>query len=66
MRDTTKQELLRSAVAAVGLGMVAAALKAPPSLVEAWLNGSAAMPDRQLLMLADFLERRASRGPAEI
>jgi len=41
----------------VGLEDVAAALKAPPALVEAWIQGVAAMPDRKLLMLADFLDR---------
>ena len=60
MPDTTKQQLLRSAVAIAGLGEVAVALKAPPNLVEAWMNGHASMPDQKLRILADFLDRRGS------
>ena len=57
MPDTTKQQLLRRAMALVGLDELAAALKTPPTLVEAWINGHASMPDRKLLVLADFLEK---------
>jgi len=55
--DTTKQELLRRAVDLAGLQDVAIALKVPPHLVEAWISGHAFMPDRKLLLLADFLDR---------
>lgn len=57
MPETTKQQLLARAVALAGLSEVAAALEAPPHLVEAWVSGHVSMPDRQLLMLADFLDK---------
>lgn len=57
MAETTKQQLLRKAVELVGLAEVAAALKAQPSLVEAWMQGQASMPERKLLMLADYLDK---------
>jgi hypothetical protein len=55
--ETTKQGLLRRAVALAGLEEVAVALKTPSHLVEAWISGHAAMPDRKLLLLADFLDK---------
>jgi hypothetical protein len=54
--EVTKQELLRKAVERIGLTEVALALKSPPQLVSAWMSGHASMPDRKLLMLADFLD----------
>ena len=57
MPETTKQSLLRRAVDLAGLDEVAAALKSPPNLVAAWMSGHASMPDRKLLMLADFLDK---------
>jgi len=54
--EVTKQELLRKAVERIGLSEVALALRSPPELVSAWISGHAAMPDRMLLMLADFLD----------
>ena len=57
MPETTKQQLLRRAVDLAGLDEVAAALKVPGHLVEAWISGHAFMPDRKLLALADFLDR---------
>jgi hypothetical protein len=54
---TTKQQLLRRAVDLAGLSEVAQALKAPTNLVEAGMSGHATMPDRKLLLLADFLDR---------
>jgi hypothetical protein len=57
MPERTKQNLLRRAVALAGLEEVARALKVPPNLVDAWMNGHAAMPDRNLLVLADFLDK---------
>lgn len=57
MPETTKQNLLRRAVDLAGLEDVAAALKSPPELVTAWMSGHATMPDRKLLLLADFLDR---------
>jgi hypothetical protein len=55
--ETTKQRLLRRAVALAGLEEVASALKVAPNLVDAWMNGHASMPDRKLLALADFLDK---------
>jgi hypothetical protein len=57
MPERTKQNLLRRAVALAGLEEVARALKVAPTLVDAWMNGHAAMPDRKLLVLADFLNK---------
>jgi hypothetical protein len=57
MPETTKEQLLRRAVDLVGLEQVALALKAPPDLVSAWMSGHASMPERKLLLLADFLDR---------
>ena len=57
MTETAGQQLLRKAVDTVGLEDVAFALKAPPALVQAWIQGVASMPDAKLLMLADFLDR---------
>ena len=54
--EVTKQELLRKAIQRIGLTEVAFALKSPPELVSAWMSGHASMPDRKLLMLADFLD----------
>jgi hypothetical protein len=55
--EDTKQRLLRDAVNLVGLEAVAAHLRAPESLVEAWMQGLATMPDRKLLLLADLLDK---------
>jgi len=57
MAETTKQNLLRRAVDLVGIEEVAVALKSPQELVQAWMSGHATMPDRKLLMLADFLDK---------
>ena len=56
MADTTKQELLRRAATLVGVEQLATALKVQPSLLEAWMTGRAAMPDRKLIVLAEFLD----------
>src|SRR5688572_14422223 len=48
--------LLRKAAALVGHDELAAALKVPRSLLDAWMNGQATMPDRKLTLLADFLD----------
>jgi len=57
MPEKTKQQLLRRAVALAGMEDVASALKVAPNLVDAWMNGHASMPDRKLLVLADFLDK---------
>ena len=56
MADTTKQELLRRAATLVGVENLAIALRVQPSLLEAWMTGQAAMPDRKLIVLAAFLD----------
>jgi hypothetical protein len=61
LAETTKQQLLRRAVTLVGVEELAVALKAPASLVEAWMHGQASMPDRKLLLLTDFLAKLADR-----
>lgn len=45
----------------MGLEELSIALNSPTSLVDAWLRGHATMPDRKLLMLADILDKHASR-----
>lgn len=57
MAETTKQSLLRRAVDLAGLEDVAAALESPQELVQAWMSGHATMPDRKLLLLADFFDK---------
>lgn len=59
MADTSRREMLRRAVDLASLGEVAMALKIPPELVQAWMSGHASMPDRKLLLLADFLDKRS-------
>ena len=61
MPERTKQDLIRRAVALAGIEEVSAALKAPPSLVDAWIKGEASMPDRKLLLLTDFLIKYAQQ-----
>jgi hypothetical protein len=51
-----RSELLRKAAALVGHDELAAALKVPASMLDAWINGHATMPDRKLSLLADFLD----------
>jgi hypothetical protein len=57
MRDTTKQELLRSAVDSAGLRDVSRVTMASPDVVEGWMNGQVSMPDGKLLVLAAFVEK---------
>ena len=57
MRDTTKQELLRSAVDSAGLRDVSRVTMASPDVVEGWMNEQASMPDGKLLVLAVFVEK---------
>jgi hypothetical protein len=41
----------------MGREQLAASLKVPVPLLDAWISGHAAMPDRQLIILADILDR---------
>jgi len=61
MAETTKQELLRTAASVVGREELALHLKVPLHLLDAWMEGHAAMPDRKLVMLALVLEGLAKR-----
>jgi hypothetical protein len=55
MSGTNKQELLRRAAALIGHESLALRLNVPPSLLQAWIDGQASMPDRKLRKLADVL-----------
>jgi hypothetical protein len=57
IRDTTKQELLRSAVDSAGLRDVSRVTMASPDVVEGWMNGQTSMPDGKIIVLAVFLEK---------
>ena len=56
MELTTKQRLLKRAVALVGRDALAARLNVPPTLLDVWLRGLATMPDRKLWPLADLID----------
>ena len=62
MSETKNQLLLRRAADLVGRGELAIRLKVPGSLLEAWISGHVAMPDRQLIVLADILNKFADRS----
>ena len=66
MRDTTKQELLRSAVDSAGLRDVSRVTMASPDVVEGWMNGQASMPDGKLLVLAVFLEELGAENGGSV
>jgi transcriptional regulator with XRE-family HTH domain len=55
--ETTKQRLLQQAAKLVGREELAARLRVPINLLEAWLQGSASMPDRKLVQLAEVLDQ---------
>ena len=55
-----KQRLLAQAVQLLGQPRLAAGLKVSEELLESWILGRTAMPDRMLLELADLLVRHAS------
>ena len=43
----------------MGQQELAARMKVPPPLLEAWINGRATMPDRKLIALANVLDKVA-------
>lgn len=57
MTESTKQRLLKEAAKLLGKEELAAELRVPQELLEAWMRGLATMPDRKLLALADLLDR---------
>ena len=61
MSDNTKPHLLRRAADLVGRDELAVRLNVPGSLLDAWINGKATMPDRKLTALANILDKLASR-----
>ena len=61
MPDKATQQLLRKAVAVIGREQIAEALRTPASLVDEWITGLVAVPERKLLMLLDLLAQRSVR-----
>ena len=55
MGETTKQVLLKKAAQLIGQESLAARLKVPLPLLQAWIAGHGTMPDRTLSQLIDFL-----------
>lgn len=57
MAESTKQRLLKEAAKLLGKDELAAQLRVPQQLLDAWMRGLATMPDRKLLQLADLLDK---------
>jgi DNA-binding transcriptional regulator YiaG len=57
----TTQNLLRKAVELLGEEELAATLKVPRHLLQAWMSGHASMPDRKLMLLIDALDKLAGK-----
>jgi len=55
--------MLERAAKHLGRERLAARLKVPETLLQAWIDGYATMPERKLLALADLLEE-LSEPPA--
>lgn len=55
MPEDTKRRLLKRAAELMGKDELAIRLGVPVTLLEAWTEGQATMPDRKLLKLADAL-----------
>jgi len=53
---TTKQRMLEQAAKHLGRERLAARMNVPESLLQAWIDGHATMPERKFLALADILE----------
>jgi hypothetical protein len=60
MLESKKQELLRNAANLMGHEELAGRLKVPVRVLDAWMNGQASMPDRELKALADILDKFAA------
>jgi hypothetical protein len=54
-----KQHLLQRAVQMFGKDELAARLRIPETLLDAWIRGDVTMPDGQLLRLAAVLDKLA-------
>jgi hypothetical protein len=57
MEETPLLRMLRRACDLMGRDLLAAGLRVPPTLLDAWLSGHASIPQRKLLMLADLVEK---------
>lgn len=55
--ETTKQRLLRQAANLLGREELAVRLGVPVTLLDAWSQGLASMPDRKLVLLAEVLDQ---------
>ena len=47
---------LERALKAIGPDELSTRLKAPPELIQTWINGHATMPERKFLALVDLLD----------
>ena len=57
MRQTPIQNLLHRAAARIGTQALAARMEVQESLLEAWMNGKAAIPAKKILALAEIIEQ---------
>ena len=46
---------LERALQAVGIDKLSERLRAPPELIQTWINGHATMPERKMSVLLDIL-----------
>jgi hypothetical protein len=63
MAEATKRVLLKQAAERVGRHELAVRLGSPVSLIEAWMQGMATMPDRKFLQLVDLLDELGDQPP---
>lgn len=61
MPETSQQRLLLKAAGLMGHRELAARLNVAETLLDAWIRGHAAVPDRKLLKLAEVLDAWAKR-----
>ena len=66
MDSNAKRALLKLAAARIGHDYLAAGLRVPTALLQAWIEGHAVMPDRKFLALADFLDRLSDASPSTL
>lgn len=62
MAEATKQRLLKEAAKLIGETELAVRLGVPITLLRAWTQGHAHMPDRKLGLLADVLDELSRPG----
>jgi hypothetical protein len=61
MTQTTERAVLRQAAQRVSLAELALWLGAPTPLLEDWMRGLAAIPERQFLLVVDLLDKLGAR-----